>query len=56
MNRVALVFGVLLLAGCPDTGIVCRAGTNRCGNGCDEAGKLPRSDPLAASTNTVVVP
>ena len=25
---------VLLLTACPDTGIVCKTGTNRCGNGC----------------------
>jgi hypothetical protein len=30
----ALVAGVVALTGCPDTGIVCRMGTNRCGTGC----------------------
>lgn len=35
MSKVAaLVVAVLFLSGCPDTGIVCRAGTNRCGTGC----------------------
>jgi len=31
---MALVAGLFALTGCPDTGIVCRAGTNRCGTGC----------------------
>lgn len=32
---VVLVFSsVVALTGCPDTGIVCRMGTNRCGTGC----------------------
>ncbi len=28
------LMAVLFLSGCPDTGVVCRAGTNRCGSGC----------------------
>lgn len=31
---MVLVAGVFALTGCPDQGIVCRAGTNRCGTGC----------------------
>jgi hypothetical protein len=34
VQRVVAVVGAVLLGGCPDTGIVCRAGTNRCGTGC----------------------
>lgn len=33
MKRLGLL-SVLLLTACPDTGVVCRAGTTRCGNGC----------------------
>jgi hypothetical protein len=31
---VVPVVAALVLVGCPDTGIVCRDGTNRCGTGC----------------------
>ena len=31
---MVVVAGVFALTGCPDTGIVCRMGTNRCGTGC----------------------
>src|SRR5688500_16533470 len=34
MKRLAFVVAVSFLTGCPDTGVVCRAGTSRCGNGC----------------------
>lgn len=33
MKRLGLLC-VFLLTACPDTGVVCRAGTDRCGNGC----------------------
>ncbi|MBK7857589.1 MAG: hypothetical protein IPJ65_02965 [Archangiaceae bacterium] len=33
MKRLSLM-SLLFLAGCPETGVVCRAGTQRCGNGC----------------------
>lgn len=32
--HLLLAAGLASLTGCPDTGIVCRAGTNRCGTGC----------------------
>ncbi|MBL8956687.1 MAG: hypothetical protein JNK82_38290 [Myxococcaceae bacterium] len=31
-----LGLSVVVLSGCPSTGIVCRAGTERCGNGCSD--------------------
>ena len=31
---MVMVVGAVALTGCPDTGIVCRTGTNRCGTGC----------------------
>jgi len=34
VTSLALAVLLLLLTGCPDTGIVCRTGTNRCGTGC----------------------
>lgn len=37
LSRSLSLMGVtcaLLLTACPDTGIVCKTGTNRCGNGC----------------------
>ena len=34
LRHLPLLLLPLALAGCPDTGIVCRAGTDRCGQGC----------------------
>jgi len=31
---MVMVVTAVALTGCPDTGIVCRTGTNRCGTGC----------------------
>jgi hypothetical protein len=34
VKSAGLVMLAVVLVGCPDTGIVCREGTNRCGTGC----------------------
>lgn len=45
MKRLALipVLSLLVLSGCPSTGIVCMAGTSRCGNGCADYQTDPRN-------------
>ncbi len=45
MKRIAAVgvLSLLCLSGCPSTGVVCMAGTDRCGNGCADFQTDPRN-------------